>query len=114
MEEQSSGEFASADAAAGAQAEAIPAGLRPASRLNQNTADSGIPSRFNLDTVRSREGDAREKHGPPMTLGNMRSNGVHTVIATCQACVTKQVQTWTLCPSNRGPGDRPSTPVWPG
>ena len=24
--------------------------------------------------------------GPPMTLANMRENGLHTVIATCQAC----------------------------
>jgi hypothetical protein len=24
--------------------------------------------------------------GPPMTLGNMRINGVHAVIATCEAC----------------------------
>jgi hypothetical protein len=29
---------------------------------------------------------AREKPGPPMTLGNMRQNGVRAVIATCQAC----------------------------
>jgi hypothetical protein len=29
---------------------------------------------------------AREKHGPPMTLGNMRQNGVRAVIATCQTC----------------------------
>jgi hypothetical protein len=28
----------------------------------------------------------REKHGPPMTLANMRRNGVHAVIATGQAC----------------------------
>jgi hypothetical protein len=28
----------------------------------------------------------REKPGPPMTLGNMRQNGVRTVIATCQTC----------------------------
>jgi DNA-directed RNA polymerase subunit RPC12/RpoP len=29
---------------------------------------------------------AREKAAPPMTLGNMRANGVRAVIATCQAC----------------------------
>jgi ATP dependent DNA ligase C terminal region len=29
---------------------------------------------------------AREKPGPPMTLGNMRQNGVRAVIATCQTC----------------------------
>jgi hypothetical protein len=29
---------------------------------------------------------AREKPGPPMTLRNMRENGVHAVIATCQSC----------------------------
>jgi hypothetical protein len=29
---------------------------------------------------------AREKPGPPMTLANMRRNGVHAVIATCQSC----------------------------
>jgi ABC-type hemin transport system substrate-binding protein len=29
---------------------------------------------------------AGEKHGPPITLANMRRNGVHAVIATCQAC----------------------------
>ena len=29
---------------------------------------------------------AREKHGPPMTLANMRRNGVRAVIATCEAC----------------------------
>jgi ABC-type hemin transport system substrate-binding protein len=29
---------------------------------------------------------AREKHGPPMTLANMRENGVRAVIATCEAC----------------------------
>jgi DNA-directed RNA polymerase subunit RPC12/RpoP len=29
---------------------------------------------------------AREKPGPPMTLGNMRKNGVRAVIANCQAC----------------------------
>jgi hypothetical protein len=29
---------------------------------------------------------AREKPGPPMTLGNMRRNGVRALIATCQAC----------------------------
>jgi hypothetical protein len=28
----------------------------------------------------------REKPGPPMTLGNMRKNGVRAVIAACQAC----------------------------
>jgi hypothetical protein len=28
----------------------------------------------------------REKPGPPMTLGNMRQNGVRSVIATCQTC----------------------------
>jgi hypothetical protein len=28
----------------------------------------------------------REKHGPPMTLANMRNNGVGAVIATCEAC----------------------------
>jgi hypothetical protein len=28
----------------------------------------------------------RAKPGPPMTLGNMRENGVRSVIATCQAC----------------------------
>ncbi len=27
---------------------------------------------------------AREKPGPPMTLANMRKNGVRAVIATCQ------------------------------
>jgi hypothetical protein len=26
----------------------------------------------------------REKHDPPMTLANMRRNGVHNVIATCE------------------------------
>src|SRR5271165_7163395 len=34
-------------------AEAISAGLRPAGRLNQNNADSGIPPRFKLDAARS-------------------------------------------------------------
>jgi hypothetical protein len=29
---------------------------------------------------------AREKPGPPMTLANMRKNGVRAVIATCQGC----------------------------
>ncbi len=29
---------------------------------------------------------AREKHGSLMTLGNMRKNGIHAVIATCQTC----------------------------
>jgi hypothetical protein len=29
---------------------------------------------------------AREKPGPPMTLANMRTNGVHAVIATCHSC----------------------------
>jgi len=30
---------------------------------------------------------ARGKNvGPPMTLANMRQNGVHAVIARCQAC----------------------------
>src|ERR1700722_3017488 len=29
---------------------------------------------------------AREKHGPPTTLANMRRNGVRTVIASCEAC----------------------------
>jgi hypothetical protein len=29
---------------------------------------------------------AREKPGPPMTLANMRQNGVNAVIATCQTC----------------------------
>jgi hypothetical protein len=28
----------------------------------------------------------RSKPGPPMTLANMRANGVHAVTATCQAC----------------------------
>ena len=32
---------------------------------------------------------AREKPGPAMTLANMRKNGVHTVIATCQVCGNK-------------------------
>jgi DNA-directed RNA polymerase subunit RPC12/RpoP len=29
---------------------------------------------------------AREKPGPPMTLANMRKNGVRAVIAACQGC----------------------------
>jgi hypothetical protein len=29
---------------------------------------------------------AREKPWPPMTLANMRKNGVRAVIASCQAC----------------------------
>jgi hypothetical protein len=29
---------------------------------------------------------AREKSRPPMTLANMRGNGVHAVIAACQSC----------------------------
>jgi hypothetical protein len=29
---------------------------------------------------------AREKPGPPMTLGNMRQNGVRAVIAMCESC----------------------------
>ena len=29
---------------------------------------------------------AREKPGPPMTLANMRKNGVRAVVAACQAC----------------------------
>jgi hypothetical protein len=28
----------------------------------------------------------REKPGPPMTLANIRKNGVRAVIAACQAC----------------------------
>jgi hypothetical protein len=28
----------------------------------------------------------RSKPGPPMTLANMRANGVRAVTATCQAC----------------------------
>ena len=28
----------------------------------------------------------RARHGPPMTLANMRANGVHMVTATCEAC----------------------------
>ena len=28
----------------------------------------------------------RSKPGPPMTLANMRANGVHLVTATCEAC----------------------------
>ncbi len=28
----------------------------------------------------------RSKLGPPMTLANMRANGVHAVTATCEAC----------------------------
>jgi hypothetical protein len=28
----------------------------------------------------------RAKTGPPMTLANMRANGVRAVTATCQAC----------------------------
>ena len=28
----------------------------------------------------------RNKFGPPMTLANMRLNGVRAVIATCEAC----------------------------
>jgi hypothetical protein len=35
-------------------APAIPAGLRPASRLNQSAPDSGIPRRFKLAAARSR------------------------------------------------------------
>src|SRR5277367_33295 len=35
-------------------AETIPAGLRPASRLNQSNPDSGIPRRFKLAAARSR------------------------------------------------------------
>ena len=41
-------------------AEAIPAGLRPASRLNQNTPDSGIPRRFKLAAARSSNLSAME------------------------------------------------------
>jgi hypothetical protein len=29
---------------------------------------------------------AREKPGPPMTLANMRKNGIRAVIAICKAC----------------------------
>jgi hypothetical protein len=28
----------------------------------------------------------RSKPGPPMSLGNMRANGVRAVTATCEAC----------------------------
>jgi hypothetical protein len=28
----------------------------------------------------------RSKPGPPMSLANMRENGVHAVIASCEAC----------------------------
>jgi hypothetical protein len=28
----------------------------------------------------------RSKPGPPMTLANMRANGVRAVTATCEAC----------------------------
>jgi hypothetical protein len=28
----------------------------------------------------------RSKPGPPMTLANMRANGVRAVAATCEAC----------------------------
>jgi hypothetical protein len=28
----------------------------------------------------------RGKRGPPMTLANMRQNGIRVVIATCQTC----------------------------
>jgi hypothetical protein len=31
----------------------------------------------------------RGKRGPPMTLANMRQNGVRAVIATCQSCLHK-------------------------
>ena len=35
---------------------------------------------------RQRNGAMRSKPGPPMTLANMRLNGVRAVTATCDAC----------------------------
>jgi hypothetical protein len=39
-----------------------PAGLRPANRLNQNLADSGIPLRFDPSAARSRPGRSGDEN----------------------------------------------------
>ena len=31
----------------------------------------------------------------PMTLANMRENGVHSVVATCATCQHEAMSTWT-------------------
>jgi hypothetical protein len=48
---------------------------------------------------------AREKPGPPMTLANMRKNGVRAVIAACRACGHKADV------NVGGPPDRPTAPM---
>jgi hypothetical protein len=41
--------------------------------------------RYGTDSTRERHND-RSKPGPPMSLANMRANGVREVSATCEAC----------------------------
>jgi hypothetical protein len=70
---------------------------------------------------------AREKHGIPMTLTNMRRNGVHVVIATCEACGHKaeaagagmgfpfgETSCITRIPLIRSYLPKNSRQVWPG
>ena len=40
--------------------------------------------------------------GPPMSLANMRENGVHAVIATCQACGHKADVNVDALPASTG------------
>jgi hypothetical protein len=49
----------------------------------------------------------------PMTIANMRRNGLHAVIAACQACGHKADVNVDGLPETRGPRDRPTTPMQP-
>jgi len=51
----------------------------------------------------------RSKPGPPMTLANMRANGVRAVTATCEACGHKaDVNVDALPETVDGPKGRPA------
>jgi hypothetical protein len=56
----------------------------------------------------------RSNVGPPMTLANMRQNGVHAVTATCQACGREaDVNVDALAETVTVPKGRPAPTVQP-
>jgi hypothetical protein len=54
----------------------------------------------------------RSKLGPPMSLANMRANGVRAVTATCEACGREaDVNVDALARDRDGPKGRPAPTV---
>ena len=65
----------------------------------QNAARPGnlAPVNQGRPIPRARRMTMKKQFGPPMTLMNMRANGVRMVTATCEAAVTQLTSTSTRC-----------------